>query len=59
VLLRKPEGKVHAGDLSVDGMIMLKCILKKYSATAWTGIIPFRRGSSSWLFKHGNDVETI
>lgn len=35
---------------------MLKHILKKYGAMGSTGTIPFRRGSTSWLFKHGNEV---
>jgi hypothetical protein len=37
VLVGKPEGREHWEGLSVDGKIILKCILSKWDERAWTG----------------------
>jgi hypothetical protein len=38
-LVRKSQERSHLGDLDVDGIILLKRILKKQSARIWTGFI--------------------
>jgi len=38
VLVGKPEGKNHWGDLGVDGWIILGRISRKWDAGMWTGL---------------------
>jgi len=37
VLVGKPEGKNHLGDLGVDGRIILRWIFRKLDVGVWTG----------------------
>jgi hypothetical protein len=39
VLVRKPEGKKSFECLGINGMIILKLILKKQDGRVWTGLI--------------------
>jgi hypothetical protein len=39
VLVGKPEGKGHLEILDVDGMILLRWILRKWDVWAWTGSV--------------------
>jgi hypothetical protein len=39
------DGGDHSDDLDVDGRIILKCMLRKYSGGMWTGLIWLRIGS--------------
>jgi hypothetical protein len=48
-LVAKPESKSFLVDLSVDGRIILKCIVKKYGVKMWTGFIWIRIKSSGGL----------
>jgi len=34
----------HLGDQGVDGIIVLKCVFKKWDGEAWTGLIGLRIG---------------
>jgi hypothetical protein len=36
VLVGKPEGKSYLGDPGVNGMIILRWILRKYDVGVWT-----------------------
>ena len=38
VLVGKPEGKNHWGDLGVDGWIILGWISKRWDIGTWTGL---------------------
>jgi len=38
VLLGKPEGKRHWGDLGVDGWIILRWISRRWDVGIWTGL---------------------
>jgi len=38
VLLGKPEGKCHWGDLGVDGWIILGWISRRWEVGIWTGL---------------------
>ena len=38
VLLGKPEGKRHWGDLGVDGWIILGWISRRWDVVIWTGL---------------------
>jgi hypothetical protein len=38
VLVRKPEGKSHWRDLSVDGWIILGRIYRRWDVGIWTGL---------------------
>ena len=38
VLVRKPEGKSHWGDLGVDGWIILGWISRRWDVGIWTGL---------------------
>jgi len=38
VLVGKPEGKNHWGDLGVDGWIILGWISRRYGVGIWTGL---------------------
>ena len=38
VLLGKPEGKSHWGDLGVDGWIILGWISRRWDVGIWTGL---------------------
>ena len=38
VLLRKPEGRNHWGDLGVDGWIILGWISRRWDVGIWTGL---------------------
>jgi len=38
VLVGKPEGKIHWGDLSVDGWIKLGLIFRRWDVGIWTGL---------------------
>jgi len=42
--------KCHLVHLTVDGRIILKCILKRWNWMSWTGVIWFRIGTSERLF---------
>ena len=39
VLLGKPEGRDHWGDLDVDGLIILGRISKRWDVGIWTGLV--------------------
>jgi hypothetical protein len=43
VLVRKPKGKRHKEDLTIDGSIILKWILKKYDRRVWTDLAQARK----------------
>ena len=38
VLVKKPEGKNHWGDLGVDGWIILGWISRRWDVGTWTGL---------------------
>ena len=38
VLVRKPEGRRHWGDLGVDGWIILGWISRRWDVNIWTGL---------------------
>ena len=38
VLLGKPEGRDHWGNLGVDGWIILGCISRRWYVDIWTGL---------------------
>jgi len=38
VLVGKPEGKIHWGDLGVDGCIILGWISRRWDVGIWTGL---------------------
>jgi len=38
VLLGKPEGRCHWGDLSIDGWIILGLISRRWHVGIWTGL---------------------
>ena len=38
VLVGKPEGKRHCGDLGVDGWIILRRISRRWDVGIWTGL---------------------
>ena len=38
VLVGKPEGKSHWGDLGVDGLIILGWISRRWDVGIWTGL---------------------
>ena len=38
VLVRKPEGGDHSGDLGVDGWIILVWICRRWDVGIWTGL---------------------
>jgi len=38
VLLGKPEGRNHWGDLGVDGWIILEWISRRWDVGMWTGL---------------------
>jgi len=38
VLVGKPEGKNHWGDLGVDGRIILERISRRWNVDIWTGL---------------------
>jgi len=38
VLVGKPEGRNHWGDLGVDGWIVLGCISRRWDVGIWTGL---------------------
>jgi len=38
VLLGKPEGRKHWGDLGVDGWIILGSISRRWDVGIWTGL---------------------
>ena len=39
LLIGKPEGKYHLGNLGIDGRVVLKWILKKYDGSIWTRLM--------------------
>jgi hypothetical protein len=45
VLVRKPEGKRHLEDPSVDGRIVLSWIIREWELGAWTGLSWLRIGT--------------
>jgi hypothetical protein len=48
-LVAKPESKSYLVDLSIDGRIILKCIVNKYGVKMWTGFIWIMIKSSGGL----------
>ena len=38
VLVRKPEGRNHWGDLDIDGWIILGWISRRWDVSIWTGL---------------------
>jgi len=38
VLVGKPEGRNHWGDLDVDGWIILGCICRRWDVGIWIGL---------------------
>ena len=38
VLVGKPEGRDHWGDLGVDGWIIISCISRRWDVGIWTGL---------------------
>ena len=38
VLVGKPEGRNHWGDLGVDWWIILGCISRRWDVAMWTGL---------------------
>jgi hypothetical protein len=46
VFVEEPEGKDHLGDIGLDGVILLKWILKKQGRRLWTGFIWLRIGTT-------------
>jgi len=38
VLVGKPEGKNHWGDLGVDGWIILRMMFRRWDVGIWTGL---------------------
>jgi hypothetical protein len=46
VLVEKPDGKNHLGDIGIDGRIILKLFLGKVDGGAWTGLIWLRMRTS-------------
>jgi hypothetical protein len=51
VLVGKPEGKGHLAVLGVDGMIILRSILRKWDVWTWTGLIWLMIGTGGRHFK--------
>jgi hypothetical protein len=49
------KGREHSEDLSTNGRIILKCILRKYGGNVWTGFIWLRIGTVAGSFEHGNE----
>jgi hypothetical protein len=49
------KGRDHLEDLSIDGSVILKCVLKKYGVRMWTGFIWLRIGSSADSCEHDNE----
>jgi hypothetical protein len=41
----KPHEKNNWDDLSIDEMILLKCVFRKQSGRVWTGLIWLRMGT--------------
>ena len=39
VLVGKPKGKNHCGDLAVDGWIILGWISRRWDVGIWTGLV--------------------
>jgi hypothetical protein len=53
VLEDKPEGKNHLEDLVVDGMIILKWILRKSGTRAWSDV--GQQVQMAAFCEHGNE----
>jgi uncharacterized protein (UPF0128 family) len=49
------EERKHSEVLRIDGRIILKWILEKYSGKVWTGISWIRIGTSDGCCEHGNE----
>jgi hypothetical protein len=49
VSVGKPEENNNLDDLSIDEMILLKCVFRKQSGRVWTGLIWFGIGMYDWL----------
>jgi hypothetical protein len=49
VLVGKPEKKNNLDDLSIDEMILLKCVFRKQSGRVWTGLIWLGMGTCDRL----------
>jgi hypothetical protein len=50
VLVVKPEGRVHLGEPSVDGRIILRWIFRNWDVVVWTGSNWLRIGTGDGLF---------
>jgi hypothetical protein len=53
--LESLKGRDHPEDLGVDGKIILKLILEKYSWRVWTGLIWLRIDSGDGSREHGTE----
>jgi len=49
ILLEKPKGKNHLGDIGIDGRIILEWIFENQGRKLWTGFVWLRIGTSKWL----------
>jgi hypothetical protein len=51
------NGRHHSKDISIDGMIILKLILKKEGGRVWTGLIwlRIRTGEVAGCCEHGDE----
>ena len=56
VLVVKPEGKNHWGDLGVDGWIILGWISRKWGVGIWTGLCWPRIETGADAYECGNET---
>jgi len=50
VLVGNMKERANLEDLSVDGTVILKCVLKEHNGMAWSGFIWLKTGKSGGLF---------